>query len=80
MIKLLIQHGANIHAVNKQGINMLHVAAQGDQPMSLGYFLRQGLDINSKDKRDSTPLHWAAFAGAELCMSFVLAWGGDIKA
>jgi len=40
MIKLLISHGANINAVNKQGINMLHVAAQGDQPMSLGYFLR----------------------------------------
>ena len=39
MIKLLVKHGANIHAQNKQGINMLHVAAQGDAPVSMGYFL-----------------------------------------
>jgi palmitoyltransferase ZDHHC13/17 len=38
MIKLLIKHGASINAVNKMGINMLHVAAQGDQPLSLAYF------------------------------------------
>jgi len=30
LLKLLIQNGANINARNKQGINMLHVAAQGD--------------------------------------------------
>lgn len=27
LIKLLVKCGANIHAKNKQGINMLHVAA-----------------------------------------------------
>lgn len=59
---------------------MLHVAAQGDQPASLTYFYEMGLDINSKDKRDSTPLHWAAFAGAELSLSYILAWEADINA
>jgi len=38
------------------------------------------LDINSTDKRLSTPLHWAAFSGSELTMSYVIAWGGDINA
>jgi ankyrin repeat protein len=40
---------------------MLHVGAQGDQPISIAYFLKLGLDINSRDKNNSTPLHWAAF-------------------
>lgn len=57
---------------------MLHVAAQGDQPVSLAYFLEHKLDINSIDKRNSTPLHWAAFAGAELTLSYIIAWGGDL--
>lgn len=39
-----------------------------------------GLDINERDKRDSTPLHWAAFAGAELTMSYIVAWNVDINA
>ena len=30
LIRLLIGYDANIFSVNKQGINMLHVAAQGD--------------------------------------------------
>ena len=59
---------------------MLHVAAQGDQPISLAYFIRHGININSKDKRDSTPLHWAAFAGAELALSYIVAWGSDVNA
>ena len=77
---MMVALGANIYAQNTQAINMLHVAAQGDQPVSLAYFLRQGLNINSRDLRDSTPLHWAAFAGAELVLSYIVSWGGDVNA
>lgn len=59
---------------------MLHVAAQGDQPSSLVYFVKMGLDINERDKRNSTPLHWAAFAGAELTMSYIVAMNCEIDA
>jgi ankyrin repeat protein len=51
MMKILISYGANIEAVNRMGINMLHVAAQGDQPISLAFFRKKGLSINSTDKR-----------------------------
>jgi palmitoyltransferase len=47
--------------------------------LSLAYFLNLGLDINSKDKRQSTPLHWAAFAGAELALSYIVAKGADVN-
>lgn len=30
LIRFLVDHGANPFAINKLGINMLHVAAQGD--------------------------------------------------
>lgn len=76
----LIGVGADPFSTNKCDINMLHVAAQGDQPRSLAFFLRQGLDINSRDKRMSTPLHWAAFAGSEMALNYILAWGGDFDA
>ncbi len=80
MIKLLVRNGADIKAQNKQGINMLHVAAQGDSPVSLAYFLNCKLDINSTDYRMSTPLHWACFSGAELTINYIIAWGGDLNA
>ena len=59
---------------------MLHVAAQGDSPVSLAFFLQQKLDINSTDYRLSTPLHWACFSGAELTINYIIAWGGDLNA
>ena len=43
------------------GLNVMHVAAQGDQAYSLTYFRECGLDINSKDDEGCTPLHWACY-------------------
>lgn len=80
LIRLLVANGANVNEVNRQGINMLHVSAQGDQPVSLAFFIEKGLPINSKDLRESTPLHWAAFSGAELTLNYIIAWGGDLNA
>lgn len=42
----LVAYGADSHATNKFGLNMLHVAAQGDSPVSLYYFKQQGVDID----------------------------------
>ena len=39
-----------------------------------------GLDINEVDKRQSTALHWAAFAGAELTMSYIVSMNSQIDA
>lgn len=36
------------------------------------------MDINSKDDKLSTPLHWAAFSANELVLSYILAWGADL--
>lgn len=41
--------------------------------------MSKGIKINSRDLRDSTPLHWAAFSGSELTLSYIIAWGGDLN-
>ena len=38
LIKMLVKNGADPFAKNKSGINMMHVAAQGDEAFSLTYF------------------------------------------
>lgn len=58
---------------------MLHVAAQGDSASSLYFFKELGLDINSADKRGSTPLHWACFRQSEIALGYLLAWGPDLN-
>ena len=61
-IHTLITQEAKIHELNNNGLNMLHVAAQGDTSLPLFLFMKKGLDINSRDKRGSTPLHWACYS------------------
>jgi palmitoyltransferase len=43
------------------GLNVVHIAAQGDQPITLFYFKEKGMNLSGTDKRASTPLHWACF-------------------
>jgi ankyrin repeat protein len=77
IVSMLIENKANIYAINKDGLNMLHTAAQGDQAFMLYYFKQLGLDVNSKDNRGSTPLHWACFSKSEIAISYLLSW--DIR-
>lgn len=74
VMKLLIANGADMEARNQFGLNVLHIAAQGDQPISLFYFKSQGMDIYSKDNRNSTPIHWACFSNSEIALVYLLAW------
>lgn len=63
MVRYLISKGADAYALNRHRINMLHVASQGDQPAAIAFFKQKGLDINSRDAKQSTPLHWACYSG-----------------
>ena len=74
----LTDMGADIHARNKFGCDMLHIAAQGDQPQALYFFKMRGLDLRSCDNRNSTPLHWAAYSKNEICLAYLLSWVTDL--
>lgn len=45
-VRVLIDHGSDIFALNEFGLNMLHVAAQGDVAAPLYFFWEKGVDLN----------------------------------
>jgi palmitoyltransferase len=77
-IKLLIEHGADIHKLSHQGLSVVHVAAQGDQPLVVAFFYSLGLPCDDVDFRGGTPLHWAAYLSAEQTTNLLLAWKVDL--
>ena len=70
----MIDNGADLYLRNQYGLNVLHIAAQGDQPISLYFFKTLHMDIYSKDNRNSTPLHWACFSNSEVALVYLLGW------
>ena len=55
--------GASLSIRSAQGLYVIHAAAQGDSPLIIKWFIDNGIDINMKDERGSSALHWAVYAG-----------------
>ena len=50
IVNLLIKHGADFKKKNNSGLNVMHMAAQGDRPNVLIYFKdKYHMDINQID-------------------------------
>lgn len=76
LIELLIQHNSEYSNVNYNGLNVIHMAAQGNQPQSIILFKEKyNMNINIIDRLGSTPLHWACFTGSDLVVSYLLMYG-----
>mmetsp|Transcript_4709 Transcript_4709/g.8036 ORF Transcript_4709/g.8036 Transcript_4709/m.8036 type:complete len:188 (+) Transcript_4709:387-950(+) len=76
--RVLLEAGAELMIKNRHGLNVLHIAAQGDQPASLYYFHKiQGIPIDCRDARGSTPLHWACFSCSELAAIYIMSWSSE---
>ena len=41
----------------------MHLAAQGNDAKALTFFAEYEIDVNLKDRKGSTALHWACFNG-----------------
>ena len=79
--KLLILNGANSDAASNRGKNVMHLAAEGNQPSMMIYFMSyENQDIFSIDDCGSTPLHWACYSGAEEAVLFLLSLNANINA
>jgi len=75
IIEKLIKYKADVETSNNRGLNVLHMAAQGDSPNSLIFFKEKyNMNIQSVDEIYSTPLHWACYSGSKFCIDFLLSW------
>ena len=75
MMKVLVDLGADIELKNSFGLNVLHIAAQGDSAVSIYYFHKiLKMSLGCVDSRGSTPLHWACFSNSELSLIYLLSW------
>ena len=81
IFKLLKKYGANLEAVTNTGKNIMHIAAESNQPSMMIYlYLNEAQDISSVDENGSTPLHWACYYKAEECVNYLLHLNADINA
>ena len=81
IVKLLKEYGAKIECVTKLGKNVLHFAAESNQPSLLVHFLlNEPLEITSVDENGSTPLHWACYSGAFESVNYLLSLDANINA
>lgn len=81
ILEKLIQNGADINIKNNSGLNVMHMAAQGDQPNVLVFFKEKyDMQVNTLDSVLSTPLHWACYMGAESSVDYLTSWSSDINA
>ena len=81
MIKLLWANGADPFLKTNDGLSVIHSAAEGDAVNSIYYFLKQyGVDIDIRDEKDWTALHWSIIEGHEVAATYLLSWGADINA
>ena len=73
LIKLLVNNGADINIVNNNGLNLLHLATQGNQTTPLYYFIHKyKMNINSIDNLGNSCLHWACFYHNDKALNFLL--------
>ncbi|CDW88669.1 dhhc zinc finger domain containing protein [Stylonychia lemnae] len=79
MIQVLLDYKSSPTQINNFGLNMLHVAAQGDAASSLYIFKELNLNINQQDFRGSTALHWACYQQSEVALSYLLAWNPNLN-
>ena len=79
-IKILLDCGADIYSTNNQGLNVIHMASQGNQPSSIVYFKeKHKFDLSLIDNVGSTALHWACYTGSEDAFNFLLSYNVDFN-
>ena len=77
VIKLLMKHGADLSKiVTNDGRSIIHVCAEEDSIVALAYFRHIGANMNSRDSRQKTPLHYAIQNNSRCSLKYMLNWDG----
>lgn len=83
VVRILLNRGANVNAVNERGTPALAIAAYNGRLRIVQALVKRGADVNQRDSDGSTALHLAISARWEMvpdiCL-FLLNRGADVNA
>ena len=80
IFKFLRKNEADVNEVTNLGKNVLHMAAEGNQPSMIIYLItEEKLSPQSIDENGSSPLHWACYFGSEEAVNFLLYLDANIN-
>ena len=80
IVRLLVEHGADVTAKDKSSSTPLHLASSFGTPEIVRLLIERGVDITAEDESRKTPLHLASgsrWVGAEalsplLCLTSLM--------
>ncbi|KAI8514582.1 Unconventional myosin-XVI [Branchiostoma belcheri] len=80
VVKLLIQHGADVGARDKNGRTALHVASVNGQTGVVELLIQHGADVGARDEYTWTALHRASGQGQTGVVELLIQHGADVGA
>jgi hypothetical protein len=79
-LEILIAHGAQVDAPDRNGFTALMAAASMGLVSNVRVLISAGAKVNIRDEKGSTALIWAAISGYPQVVEILLAHGADVKA
>lgn len=70
--KSLIEKGANVNAMDKDGYTPLHLASINGHTEVVKYLFENGANVNAKNSNGNTPLHYASMNGYKEVVELLL--------
>jgi len=80
MLKMFVEHGADLRKTTSLGESYLHFAAFLNRPELAEYFIDLGLYVNIRKRGNLTPLHIAAVTGNREAAELLIDKGADLNA
>ena len=78
--RLLVEHGADARAQNKEGSTPLHLASRYGSVGVARFLLEHGADVTTEDNEGLTPLHLASREGYIDVENLLIEHGADVTA
>jgi len=80
MVTLLHKYHADPTIIDSQGYNALHLAIHGGYPMLALYLISLGMEVDTLDPMERTPLMWSAYLGNSVeCARVLIRMGADVN-
>ena len=79
-VQILINHGADIAALDITQQTPLHVASSSGGVEIARLLIKHGADVNAKNEIDSTPLHLASSKEEIGAVQLLVEYGADVNA